>query len=312
MMYLVTGGAGFIGSHIAGELVARGERVRVLDNLSTGSEANLAAFRDGVEFVKGDIRDAGTCAAAMRGVRYVLHQAALRSVPRSVDDPMSTDEVNVHGSLLVLQAAREAGVERLVYASSSSAYGDNPALPKEEEMRPMPRSPYAVSKLTAEYYCRVYTHTYGLSTVSLRYFNVYGPRQDPASQYAAVIPAFIDSLRQNRPATIYGDGEQSRDFTFIQDCVQANLLSCTASNVDGEVFNVAYGARTSVNQIYQKLSALLQRQIPPKYEAARAGDVRHTLADLTRARTKLGYQPQTDIDRGLKQTVDWFLSSEGA
>lgn len=308
-MYLVTGGAGFIGSHLVGALVARGERVRVLDNFSTGKEAYLAPYRGSIELIKGDIRDERTCAEAMKGAQYVLHQAALRSVPRSVDDPLSTDDVNVHGSLMVLQAARTAGVKRLVYASSSSAYGDNPALPKSEAMNPMPRSPYAVSKLTAEFYCRVYTHTYGLSTVSLRYFNVYGPQQDPRSQYAAVIPAFIDALQSGRPGTIYGDGEQSRDFTFIDDCVAANVLACTTPGIDGEVFNVAFGQRTSINEIYAGISALLGRSIPARYEPARAGDVRHTLADLAHARERLGYRPQTDIRAGLERTVKWFLAN---
>lgn len=311
-VYLVTGGAGFIGSHIVGALVERGERVRVLDNLSTGKKAYLAPYLKAIEFLKGDIRDKRACAKAMKGVRFVLHQAALRSVPRSVDDPLSTDEVNVHGSLLVLQSAREAGVERLVYASSSSAYGDNPALPKVETMTPMPRSPYAVSKLTAEYYCRIYAQTFGLSTVSLRYFNIYGPKQDPKSQYAAVIPAFIDSLRRNRPAVIHGDGEQSRDFTFIEDCVAANLLACSAPGVDGEVFNIAYGAKTSINQIYATISSLLGRRLPAKYEPARAGDVRHTLADLTQARERLGYRPKTDIMAGLERTVQWFVEHQKA
>jgi len=282
--------------------------VRVLDDLSTGKEANLAPYRDRVEFIKGDIRDERACAAAMKGVRFVLHQAALRSVPRSVDDPLSTDEVNVHGSLVVLQAARAAGVTRLVYASSSSVYGDNPALPKVESMTPMPRSPYAVSKLTAEYYCRVYAQTFGLSTVSLRYFNVYGPGQDPMSQYAAVIPLFMDALKHGRAATIHGDGEQSRDFTYIDDCVQANLLACATPNIDGEVFNIAYGAKTSINQIYAHLSTLMGRQIQPRYEPPRAGDVRHTLADLTRARDRLGYRPTTEIAAGLGKTVRWFLN----
>jgi nucleoside-diphosphate-sugar epimerase len=306
--YLVTGGAGFIGSSIVAALVARGERVRVLDDLSTGKEANLATFKDRVEFIKGDIRDERACAAAMKGVRFVLHQAALRSVPRSVDDPLSTDAVNVHGSLMVLQAARIAGVARLVYASSSSVYGDNPALPKVESMTPMPRSPYAVSKLTAEYYCRVYAQTFGLSTVSLRYFNVYGPGQDPMSQYAAVIPLFMDALRHGNAATIHGDGEQSRDFTYIDDCVQANLLACATPGIDGEVFNIAFGAKTSINQIYTQLSSLMGRQIPARYEPPRAGDVRHTLADLTRARERLGYRPSTDIAAGLDKTVQWFVN----
>jgi nucleoside-diphosphate-sugar epimerase len=307
--YLVTGGAGFIGSSIVAALVARGERVRVLDDLSTGKEANLAPCRDHVEFIKGDIRDEHTCAAAMQGIQFVLHQAALRSVPRSVDDPLSTDEVNVHGSLVILQTARVAGVKRLVYASSSSVYGDNPTLPKVESMTPMPRSPYAVSKLTAEYYCRVYTQTFGLSTVSLRYFNVYGPGQDPGSQYAAVIPLFMDAVKNGRTATIHGDGEQSRDFTYIDDCVQANLLACTTPDVDGEVFNIAYGTRTSINQIYDGISKLLGRTIPPHHAPPRAGDVLHTLADLTRAKERLGYRPKTDIRAGLERTVKWFLAN---
>jgi nucleoside-diphosphate-sugar epimerase len=306
--YLVTGGAGFIGSSIVAALVGRGERVRVLDNLSASKESNLAPYRDHVEFIKGDIRDERTCASAMQGVQFVLHQAALRSVPRSVDDPLSTDAVNVHGSLVVLQTARVAGVRRLVYASSSSVYGDNPALPKAESMTPMPRSPYAVSKLSAEYYCRVYAQMFGLSTVSLRYFNVYGPGQDPMSHYAAVIPLFMDALKNGKAATIHGDGEQSRDFTYIDDCVRANLLACTTPGIDGEVFNIAYGAKTSINQIYAQLSTLMGRQIPARYEPPRAGDVRHTLADLTRARQQLGYRPTTDIVAGLDKTVRWFVT----
>ncbi|HUJ78802.1 MAG TPA: SDR family oxidoreductase [Nitrospiria bacterium] len=309
--YLVTGGAGFIGSSIVAALAARGERVRVLDDFSTGKEANLTPYRDRVDLIRGDIRDERACAAAMRGVRFVFHQAALRSVPRSVDDPLSTDAVNVHGSLVVLQSARIAGVERLVYASSSSVYGDNPALPKEESMTPLPRSPYAVSKLTAEYYCRVYAQTFGLSTVSLRYFNVYGPGQDPMSQYAAVIPLFMDALQHGTAAIVHGDGEQSRDFTYIDDCVQANLLACTAPDIDGEVFNIAYGAKTSVNQIYTQLSTLMGRNISPRHEPPRAGDVRHTLADLTKARERLGYRPTTDIAVGLDKTVRWFLNRVG-
>lgn len=306
--YLVTGGAGFIGSSIVAALVARGERVRVLDDFSTGKKSNLAPHRDHVELVEGDIGDERTCTTAMKGVQFVLHQAALRSVPRSVDDPLSTDAVNVHGSLVVLQTARVAGVQRLVYASSSSVYGDNPALPKVESMTPMPRSPYAVSKLTAEYYCRVYAQTFGLSTVSLRYFNVYGPGQDPMSQYAAVIPLFMDALKHGRAATIHGDGEQSRDFTYIDDCVQANLLACTTPDIDGEVFNIAYGVKTSINQIYANLSTLMNRKIAAQYEPPRAGDVRHTLADLTRARERLGYRPITDIAAGLDKTVRWFVN----
>jgi len=306
--YLVTGGAGFIGSSIVTALVARGERVRVLDDLSTGKESNLAPHRDRVELITGDIRDERTCTIAMKGVQFVLHQAALRSVPRSVDDPLSTDAVNVHGSLIVLQTARVAGVKRVVYASSSSVYGDNPALPKVESMTPMPRSPYAVSKLTAEYYCRVYAQTFGLSTVSLRYFNVYGPGQDPMSQYAAVIPLFMDALKHGRAAMIHGDGEQSRDFTYIDDCVQANLLACSTPDIDGEVFNIAYGTKTSINQIYANLSTLMGRKIAAQYEPPRAGDVRHTLADLTRARELLGYRPTTDIAAGLDKTVRWFVN----
>lgn len=306
IQYLVTGGAGFIGSSIVAALVDRGERVRVLDDLSTGKESNLEPHRDRVELVKGDIRDERTCSAAMKGVQYVLHQAALRSVPRSVDDPLSTDAVNVHGSLIVLHTARVAGVKRVVYASSSSVYGDNPALPKVESMTPMPRSPYAVSKLTAEYYCRVYAQMFGLSTVSLRYFNVYGPGQDPMSQYAAVIPLFMDAINNNRAATIHGDGEQSRDFTYIDDCVQANLLACTMPDIDGEVFNIAYGTKTSINQIYSKISNIMGRHIPACYEPPRAGDVRHTLADLTRARDRLGFRATTDINAGLEKTVRWF------
>jgi nucleoside-diphosphate-sugar epimerase len=312
-MYLVTGGAGFIGSNIVEALVRRGERVRVLDNLSTGSRANLEAFADRVDFVEGDLRDPDAVRRAVDGVSYITHQAALRSVPRSVDDPLSSDAVNTHGTLQLLVAAREAGtVRRLVYASSSSVYGDNPTLPKVEEQTPNPISPYAVSKLAAEYYCRMYTRLYGLETVSLRYFNVFGPRQSPHSQYAAVVPLFIRAALRHEPLIVHGDGDQSRDFTYIDNVVEANLLACTTPGVGGEVFNIACNSRHSVLDIARAVERLLGIAVTITHVPARAGDVRHTQASIERAERLMGYRPSVGFDEGMRRTVEWVRTVAAA
>ena len=301
---LVTGGAGFIGSHIVEELARQGGQVRVLDNLSTGKRENLQS--PGLEIIEGDIRDLDVVRRAMNGVDYVLHQAALPSVPRSIADPLTTNEVNVGGTLNVLVAARDAHVRRVVYASSSSVYGDNPALPKHEEMPTRPLSPYAVSKLAGENYCRAFNRVYGLQTVSLRYFNVFGPRQDPASQYAAVIPQFATRLLRGEPPTIYGDGTQSRDFTFVANVVQANLLACEKEQAIGQVMNVACGERYTLLDLYGQLEALTGVRLKPVFAEPRAGDVKHSLAAIDRARQALGYAPVVDWREGLRRTVEWY------
>jgi len=312
-MYLVTGGAGFIGSNIVDALVRRGERVRVLDNLSTGSRANFEAVADRVDFVEGDLRDPDAVRRAVDGVSYIIHQAALRSVPRSVDDPLSSDAVNTHGTLQLLVAARETGtVRRLVYASSSSVYGDNPTLPKVEEQTPNPISPYAVSKLAAEYYCRMYTRLYGLETVSLRYFNVFGPRQSPHSQYAAVVPLFIRAALRHEPLIVHGDGDQSRDFTYIDNVVEANLLACTTPGVGGEVFNIACNSRHSVLDIARAVERLLGIAVTITHVPARAGDVRHTQASIERAERLMGYRPSVGFDEGMRRTVEWVRTVAAA
>lgn len=303
-MYLVTGGAGFIGSSIVEELVRKGERVRVLDDFSTGTRENLAAFADRVEVIEGDLRDLAAVQQAVSGVTYIFHEAALRSVPRSVDDPLSTDAVNTHGTLQLLHAAREAKtVRRLVYASSSSAYGDSPNLPKVEDQTPAPISPYAVSKLAAEHYCRTFTHLYGLETVSLRYFNVFGPRQSPESKYAAVVPLFIRAALFGEPLVVHGDGEQSRDFTYIDNVVQANLLACMTPGVGGHVFNVACNSRHSVLDIAHAIEKVLNRKVTIQHTPPRAGDVRHTQASIEKAERLLHYRPSVGFEDGMQRTV---------
>ncbi len=304
--YLVTGGAGFIGSHLVAELVARGERVRVLDNFSTGRRANLEPYQDRIEVLEGDIRSYHLVRQAVAGIDFVLHQAALPSVPRSVRDPLTSNEVNVTGTLNMLQAALEAGVKRLVFASSSSVYGDNPALPKQESMIPQPRSPYAISKLAAEQYCQVFWQLYGLETVALRYFNVFGPRQDPASPYAAVIPKFITALQRGEAPTIHGDGSQSRDFTFIGNVVQANLKACTAAEAAGGVFNIACGERYTLLDLVVRLAHILDRPAEAYHTAPRPGDVLHSQADISQAKTLLDYKPEVDMGIGLERTVGWY------
>lgn len=304
--FLVTGGAGFIGSSIVRTLVERGDTVRALDDFSTGKPGNLAEVAGSIEVVEGSVADEVLVRHAVEGVDYVLHQGALASVPRSVEDPLASNLANVTGTLTLLVAARDAKVKRLVYAASSAAYGDQPALPKVESMAPSPLSPYAVSKLAGEYYCQAFTACYGLETVSLRYFNIYGPRQDPESVYAAVIPKFITAMLAGERPTIFGDGEQSRDFTFVEDAIAANLLACTAPNAAGQVVNVACGERYSLNELVAALNRILGTAIEPIYAAPRAGDVKHSQADIGAARALLGYEPRCSFEEGLRKTVEWF------
>jgi nucleoside-diphosphate-sugar epimerase len=306
--YLVTGGAGFIGSNLVRQLLARGDTVRVLDNFSTGRRENLDELADRIEVVEGDLRSDDDVRRAMANVRYVLHLGALGSVSRSVQDPMTTHEVNATGTLRVLIAARDAGVERVVLSSSSSVYGNTPVLPKQEDMTPTPLSPYALSKLSGEHHARLFFTLYGLRTYSLRYFNVFGPRQNPKSQYAAVIPLFVDALRAGQPPTIHGDGEQTRDFTYVDDVIAANLACCVAPEAAaGGVFNVAWGNRISVKELARRIGQLVGREIAPVHQAPRVGDVRDSQADATRAHQLLGWQPRVSFADGLQRTVDWFM-----
>lgn len=304
--YLVTGGAGFIGSNIVRELLARGERVRVLDSFATGRRENLADLLDRLDLREADIRDLVAIRPAFGGVDYVLHQAAIPSVPRSVKDPVTTTEANVNGTLHVLMAAQEAGVKRVVMASSSSVYGANPELPKRESMRLLPISPYAASKLANEGYAAAFTHVYGLETVCLRYFNVFGPRQDPTSQYAAVIPLFISALLRGERPTIFGDGEQSRDFTHVANVVEANLRAATASGGSGGAYNIACGERATLNELVRYLNEILGTGIEPIYLQERAGDVKHSLADISAAKEAFGYVPVVGFREGLERVAGWY------
>ena len=306
MRYLVTGGAGFIGSHLVEYLVGRGEEVVVLDDFSTGSRDNIAPFLDSIELIEGTLLDSATCARAARGIDYVLHEAAVPSVPRSVSDPVGSHEANATGTLNMLVAARDAKVRKLIYAASSSAYGNTTELPKHEGMRPRPLSPYAAAKYAAECYCAAFHATYGLSTIALRYFNIFGPRQDPASQYAAVIAKFAACAHAHEPPIIYGDGEQTRDFTYVANAVEANLLACQAdAEVDGEVFNVGCGERISVNELWRRISSAAGAHAKPDYAPARAGDVHDSLASLDKIERLLGYRPVTDLDTGLRKTLNY-------
>jgi UDP-glucose 4-epimerase len=305
-VYLVTGGAGFIGSHIVETLVREGNQVRVLDDLSSGKEANLSAFRSAVEFIRGDIRDAQLVRDATKGVGIIFHEAALGSVPRSVADPVTTHEVNITGTLNVFLAARDAGVKRIVYASSSSVYGETPVLPKREEMTPQPLSPYALSKLVGEHYASVFKHIYDFEVVALRYFNIFGPRQDPESQYAAVIPRFITALLGGTSPTVYGDGLQSRDFTYVDNVVNANLLAAEAEGVAGRAFNVACGGRYTLLDLLARLKKIIGSDIDPIHEDARAGDVRDSQASIEAAEKAFGYRVSVDFDEGLRNTIDWY------
>ena len=304
-LYLVTGGAGFIGSHLCEELVRRGERVRVVDSLITGKRANLAHV-PGVEFLEGDLADIDVAHRAAAGVDYVLHQAAIPSVPRSVSDPIASNRSNIDATLNILVAARDAGVKRLVYAGSSSAYGDQPTLPKHEEMPTKPLSPYALQKLVGEQYLALFTKLYGLDTVTTRYFNVFGPRQDPSSPYSGVISLFISALAEARPPVIYGDGEQTRDFTYVANVVDGVLRACEAPGIAGEVMNVATGGRISLNALLRTLCELLGVQTRAVFKEPRAGDVRDSQADISRAKALTGYVPIVDLREGLERTLAWF------
>ncbi|MEO8451460.1 MAG: SDR family oxidoreductase [Gemmatimonadota bacterium] len=300
--YLVTGGAGFIGSHVAAALLGRGNRVRVLDNFSTGRRENLQGLT-GVDLIEGDIRSYHTVREAVDGVHFVLHQAALPSVPRSIRDPITSNDVNVVGTLNVLNASRDAKVARLIYASSSSIYGRNTELPKREDMMPLPISPYAVSKLAGEFYCRAFTELYQFETVILRYFNVFGPRQDPKSQYSAVIPLFIDRILNNEPPSVNGDGSQTRDFTYVDNVVAANLAACLAPHAAGRVLNIAGGKRYSVLDLVTALGEIMGRSIQPVFNPTRMGDVPHSYASIEAAGEVLGYAPHIDFRQGLERTV---------
>lgn len=312
-LYLVTGGAGFIGSNVVRRLLADGRRVRVLDNFATGRRENLAGLERDLDVVEGDLRSDEDVRRAVQGARYVLHLGALGSVVRSVEDPATTHDVNATGTLRVLLAARDAGAERVVFSSSSSVYGDTPTLPKREDMTPTPLSPYALSKLAGEQYGRIFHALYGLKTYSLRYFNVFGPRQNPKSQYAAVIPLFIDAYRQDRAPTIYGDGGQTRDFTFVDDVVEANLLCCAAPDeAAGGVFNVAWGRRVAVLDLAKTIGGLMGKDIPPVHRPPRPGDVRDSQADSARAEALLGWKPAVPFEEGLRRTVAWFTRADGA
>jgi nucleoside-diphosphate-sugar epimerase len=305
--YLVTGGAGFIGSHLAEELVRRGERVRIVDSLITGNRANLAHLQ-GIEFLEGDLADLDVARRAVQGVDFLLHQAAIPSVPRSVDDPITSNRANIDSTLNVLVAARDAGVKRVVYAGSSSAYGNTPTLPKHEDMTPRPLSPYALQKLVGEQYMQMFTALYGLQTVTIRYFNVFGPRQDPSSPYSGVISVFAKGLLNDTAPTIYGDGEQTRDFTYVANVVDGVLRAVTAPGASGAIINVATGSSISLNRLFQTMRELTGSRVDVKYAPPRSGDVKDSLADISRARTLLGYAPSVPFEEGLKKTVDWYRS----
>ena len=308
--FLVTGGAGFIGSALVRELLQRGERVRVVDNFLTGHRRNLTDVSARIELFEADIRDLEQLRPAFVGVDYVLHHAAIASVPRSIEDPISTDRTNVQGTLNVLLAARDAGVKRVVYAASSSAYGNAQSLPQTETMPANPISPYAVSKFAGELYAKVFVEVYGLETVRVRYFNVFGPRQDPSSPYSGVLSLFIAALLRGTPPTIYGSGEQSRDFTFVDNAVEATLLACTAPGAAGKVCNVATGERYTINQTIALLRRIIGSDVNPVYAAPRPGDILHSQADITLARQLLGYDPKVSFEDGLARTVDWYRTSE--
>ena len=306
---LVTGGGGFIGSNLVRRLLEEGAEVRVLDNFARGRRENLSDVLDDVELVEGDIQSFERVHNAVRGCEVVFHQAALPSVPRSIQDPLTSNATNVTGTLNVLLAARDAGVRRVVFASSSSVYGANPALPKSEEMPTLPISPYATAKLAAESYCRAFHEVYGLETVALRYFNVFGPRQDPQSEYAAVIPRFVNALLENRSPTVYGDGEQSRDFTFVENVLEGNVLAANAQDVAGMSMNLACGQRISLNGVLETLAEVIGKNPPINYTEARPGDVKHSQANISLARQKLGFEPSVSPRDGLERVVEWYASA---
>ncbi len=306
--YLITGGAGFIGSHLTIRMVRDGHAVRVLDDLSTGKAENLANVADQIDFVQGDMRDAEQCIAACKDIDIVFHQAAIPSVPKSLDNPRASHEANVNGTFNVFSAAQQCGCRRVVYAASSSAYGNTAASPKHETITPEPLSPYAVQKLAGEHYARSFYECFGLETISMRYFNVFGPWQDPASQYAAAIPAFVTRILENESPVVYGDGEQSRDFTYIDNVLHANVLAADARKTSGQAINIACGERVTVNQVIAKINELLGKDVQPEYVPPRKGDVLHSLADITRAREVIGYEPQVLFDEGLQRAIDYYVS----
>lgn len=310
MKFLVTGGAGFIGSNIVEELLNRGAYVRVLDNFSTGKRENIKPFSSDVDLIEGDIRSYHSVQKAIRGIDIILHQAALPSVPRSIYDPITTNEVNVTGTLNILESAKEAGVKRVVFASSSSVYGDNPSLPKHEDMTPNPISPYAVSKLSGEKYCSVFNKVYGLETVALRYFNVFGPRQDPESQYSAVIPKFINTIMGGNAPIIYGDGETSRDFTFVRNVVEANILAAESEKVDCNVMNCACNQMISLNMLVKEINGYLAKEVSPVYKDFRKGDIKKSCASIEKISRYLNYKPLVEFSDGLKITVNYYLQLE--
>jgi len=304
--FLVTGGAGFIGSNICNKLTSDGCFVRVVDNLLTGKKSNLADIINKIEFIEADMGDEKVARSAMKDIDVVLHQGALPSVPRSVDDPAATHKHCVDATFTLLMAARDAGIKRFVYASSSSAYGDTPTLPKVETMPPQPLSPYAVGKLVGEYYCSVFYKVFGLETISLRYFNVFGPHQDPTSQYAAAIPAFVTAILKDKPPTVYGDGLQSRDFTYVDNVVEANLLAARAKHTAGEVINIACGQAVTVNETIAIINELLDKNIEPKYDFPRPGDVKHSLADISLAKKTIGFKPKIQFKQDLQKAINWY------
>ena len=304
--YLVTGGAGFIGSHVVHELVRRGEVVRVLDNLSTGRIANLAQVSDRITFHQVDIRDRSVISPLFREAQYVIHLAALPSVARSIEDPLTANAVNITGTLHVLLAAHDAGVKRLVFAASAAAYGDNPTMPRVETLSPDPLSPYALGKLAGEYYCRIFTRIYSLETVALRYFNIFGPRQNPDSPYTGVLSKFVAAYQRGNTPVIFGDGNQSRDFTYVDNVVDATLKACSAPAAAGKVINVGVGASYTLNHTIDVLNGIFGRQVRPQYDPPRIGDVLHSLADISLARQTLGYEPRVSFEEGLRRTVEWF------
>lgn len=306
---LVTGGAGFIGSNIAEELLRKGHSVRVLDNLTTGRKGNIDTIKDSIEVINGDIRKLDVVKKAVEDMDYVFHLAAQVSVPMSVENPLLTEEVNVMGTLNVLKASKDSGIKRVIYSSSCAIYGDASDMPIKENTQKRPLSPYALTKLVSEEYCKLFYKQYGLKTVSLRYFNAYGPMQNPESLYAAVIPKFICLLLKDEQPVIYGDGKQTRDFVFVRDVIQANILAINTKGISGHVFNIGSGKATSVNELFEIICNILGKDVKPKYEKPRHGDIKHSLADITKARKRLGYEPKYTLEEGLEKTVEWLKSS---
>lgn len=311
MRTLVTGGAGFIGSNIVKELSKQGDDVRVVDNLSTGNLRNIEPFLDRIEFLRGDLSRIEVARKAVEGMDFILHQAAIPSVSRSIANPLASNDANINATLNILLAAKDGGVKKVVYASSSSIYGDSPKLPKEESFPPRPISPYALTKYVGEKYCELFYRIYGLPTISLRYFNVFGPNQDPNSEYAAAIPKFIKAILNDEEPIIYGDGEQSRDFTYVENVVSANILALN-SNISGEVINIACGKNFSVNQVVSSINRILNKKTKPVYQSQRPGDIKHSLADIKKAKRLLNYEPSVSFEKGLKKTVRWYEQCNGA